>query len=74
MNREIHVRIWESPEVKVLRATRHKRKSIANAKGVLCGTGRFEDAKGDGTLTGVRVTPLATGAELYNHFVINMKK
>ena len=22
MNREVHVRIWESPEVKVLRATR----------------------------------------------------
>jgi hypothetical protein len=24
MNREVHVRFWESPEVKVLRATRHK--------------------------------------------------
>jgi hypothetical protein len=23
MNREVHVRFWESPEVKVLRATRH---------------------------------------------------
>lgn len=23
MNREIHVRFWESPDVKVLRATRH---------------------------------------------------
>jgi hypothetical protein len=27
MNREIHVRFWESPEVKVLRATRQTRKS-----------------------------------------------
>jgi hypothetical protein len=25
MNREVHVRFWESPEVKVLRATRQKR-------------------------------------------------
>jgi len=24
MNREVHVRFWESPEVKVLRATRHQ--------------------------------------------------
>jgi len=24
MNREVHVRFWESPEVKVLRATRHR--------------------------------------------------
>jgi hypothetical protein len=23
MNREVHVRIWERPEVRVLRATRH---------------------------------------------------
>jgi hypothetical protein len=27
MNREVHVRFWESPEVKVLRATRQTRKS-----------------------------------------------
>ena len=25
MNREVHVRFWESPEVKVLRATQHGR-------------------------------------------------
>jgi hypothetical protein len=41
---------------------------------VLRGTGRLEGAKGDGTLTGARVTPLAAGAELYNDFVINVKK
>jgi hypothetical protein len=41
---------------------------------VLRGTGRFEGAKGDGTSTGARVTPLATGAELYTDFVINAKK
>jgi hypothetical protein len=29
MNREVHVRFWESPEVKVLRATRQKRPSAA---------------------------------------------
>ncbi len=27
MNREVHVRIWERPEVRALRATRHKRLS-----------------------------------------------
>ena len=27
MNREVHVRFWESPEVKVLRATRQLRPS-----------------------------------------------
>jgi len=27
MNREVHVRFWESPEVKVLRATRQQRRS-----------------------------------------------
>ena len=41
------------------------------------GTGRFEGAKGDGKfLGGVRLTPIATGAqpELWNEFVINVKK
>jgi hypothetical protein len=41
---------------------------------VLRGTGRFEGAKGDGTSAGARVTPLMSGAELYNDFVINLKK
>jgi hypothetical protein len=41
---------------------------------VLRGTGRFEGAKGDGTLSGARVTPLAVGAELYGDVVINVKK
>jgi len=41
---------------------------------VLRGTGRFEGARGDGTSMGARVTPLSIGAELYNDFVINVKK
>jgi hypothetical protein len=41
---------------------------------VLGGRGRFEGAKGDGTVTGARLTPLAAGAELYNDLVINVKK
>jgi hypothetical protein len=42
---------------------------------VVGGTGRFEGAKGDGKfLGGVRLTPLATGADLWNEFVINVKK
>jgi hypothetical protein len=30
MNREVHVRFWESPEVKVLRATRQSHDAIMN--------------------------------------------
>ena len=42
---------------------------------VVGGSGRFEGAKGDGTFVGgVRLTPLAAGAELWNEFVINVKK
>jgi hypothetical protein len=41
---------------------------------VLRGTGRFEGAKGDGTVSGARLTPLAAGAELYADIVINVKK
>jgi hypothetical protein len=41
---------------------------------VLRGTGRFEGAKGDGTSGGARLTPLASGAELYTDVVINVKK
>jgi hypothetical protein len=39
---------------------------------VLRGTGRFEDAKGDGTSTGKRMAPLATGTELYVDFAISL--
>ena len=42
---------------------------------VVDGSGRFEGAKGDGTfMGGARLTPLAAGAELWNEFVINVKK
>jgi hypothetical protein len=41
---------------------------------VLGGKGRFEGVKGDGTVSGTRLTPLAAGAELYNDIVINVKK
>jgi hypothetical protein len=41
---------------------------------VLGGTRRFQGAKGDGTSTGARLTPLAVGAELYLDVVINVKK
>jgi hypothetical protein len=29
MNREVHVRFWESPEVKILRATRQRTSPLA---------------------------------------------
>ena len=42
---------------------------------VVGGSGRFEGAKGDGTYVGgVRLTALATGAEAWAEFVINVKK
>ena len=41
---------------------------------VLGGKGRFEGAKGDGTLSGARVGPLETGADQYGDLVINVKK
>jgi hypothetical protein len=41
---------------------------------VVGGKGRFEDAKGEGTASGVRLAPLATGADLYLDVVINVKK
>jgi len=41
---------------------------------VLRGTGRFDGAKGDGTLSGARLTPLAAGAEVYLDATLNVKK
>jgi hypothetical protein len=41
---------------------------------VLRGTGRFEGTSGDGTLSGMRVTPLAVGADLFVDVNINLKK
>ena len=41
---------------------------------VLRGTGRFNGATGDGTLSGMRVTPLAVGADLFVDVNINLKK
>ena len=41
---------------------------------VLGGTGKYEGAEGDGTLTGARPVPFAVGADLYNDLVINIKK
>jgi hypothetical protein len=41
---------------------------------VLGGKGKFEGAKGDGTVTGARLVPLAAGADLYNDLVINLTK
>jgi hypothetical protein len=43
MNREVHVRFWESPEVKVLRATRHERR-FHNVRG-MSGLPRIVTAK-----------------------------
>jgi hypothetical protein len=39
---------------------------------VLGGKGQFEDAKGDGTLTGTRYTPLAVGADLVSDYAVKL--
>jgi hypothetical protein len=42
---------------------------------VVGGSGRFEGAKGDGRfLGGTRFAPIGSGAELWNDFVINVRK
>jgi len=41
---------------------------------VIGGKGRFEDAKGDGTVSGARITPVETGGDNFGEFVINVKK
>jgi hypothetical protein len=41
---------------------------------VLGGKGKYEGAKGDGTISGERIVPLAAGADLYQDLVVNVKK
>jgi hypothetical protein len=41
---------------------------------VLRGTGRFDGATGEGTLSGLRVTPLTVGADLYADVNIHVRK
>jgi hypothetical protein len=41
---------------------------------VLGGKGRFNGAKGDGTLTGTRYTPLSVGADLVSDYTVNIEK
>jgi len=40
---------------------------------VLGGKGRFERAAGEGTLTGIRYTPLAEGADLVSEYTVNLE-
>jgi hypothetical protein len=41
---------------------------------VVGGKGRFEGAKGEGTLTGTRYTPLSVGADLVSDYTVNLRK
>ena len=57
--------------------TKVDEQTISRSQGtvtVIGGTGKYEGAKGDGTLTGVRVPGLATGVDRYDDLVINVKK
>ena len=40
---------------------------------VVGGKGKYPGATGDGTFTGARLAPLATGADLYLDFTVNVK-
>jgi hypothetical protein len=46
----------------------------AGSVSVMGGKGRFEGAKGDGTVTGTRVGPPGPNADFYFDLVINIKK
>ena len=46
----------------------------AGSVSVMAGKGRFEGAKGDGTVSGARVGPPGTNANAYFDLVINIKK
>jgi hypothetical protein len=62
---------------KVDGTTKVDEQTISRSQGtvtVLGGKGKYEGAKGDGTLTGVRVPGLATGVDRYDDLVINVKK
>lgn len=41
---------------------------------VIGGEGRFRGAKGDGTLTGMRYTPLSVGADLVSDYIVNLTR
>jgi hypothetical protein len=41
---------------------------------VVGGKGRYAGASGDGIFSGARVAPLATGADVYLDFTVNVKK
>jgi hypothetical protein len=41
---------------------------------VIGGKGRYAGATGDGTFSGARLAPLATGADLYLDYTVNLKK
>ena len=40
---------------------------------VVGGEGRFAGAKGDGTLTGIRYTPLSVGADLVSDYIVTLE-
>ena len=50
MNREVHVRIWERPEVRVLRATRHEDAFLPSRLSARCrfSQGTFAGTRGNG--------------------------
>jgi hypothetical protein len=48
--------------------------TYAGSVSVMGGKGRFEGAKGDGTVSGTRVGPVGTDANAYFDLVINIKK
>ena len=41
---------------------------------VLGGKGRFDGARGDGTLSGTRYTALTVGADLVSDYTVNVRK
>jgi hypothetical protein len=50
------------------------RTNFTGTVAVIGGRRRFEAVRGDGTLTGVRYTPLSEGADLVSEYTLNLRR
>jgi hypothetical protein len=50
------------------------RTNFTGTVAVIGGRRRFDTVQGDGTLTGVRYTPLSEGADLVSEYIVNLRR
>jgi hypothetical protein len=63
---------WKWPGTATVEGTRTT--FPESAVSIVTGTGQFAGAKGDGTMKGIRVAPIAVGVHLIADVVLNVKK